>query len=155
MTQADMVLAHMKENGGITSWEAIQIYGCTRLSAAIYDLRKAGWAIDSEPVRVKDRYGKPTVFARYFFAGRSAKAIREEKEMKTPEKTKQFHEIGEKLQGLISTALPDSEVSVRYDESVEYFFVTTYGREHAVSVAYDSPAGALKDIGAQLLSKKL
>lgn len=42
MTKTQKVLNHLRENGSITSWEAIQQYGATRLSAIIFNLRKKG-----------------------------------------------------------------------------------------------------------------
>ena len=40
VTQTDLVEKHLKEKGNITSWEAFELYGITRLSAKIYELRK-------------------------------------------------------------------------------------------------------------------
>lgn len=39
MNQKEMVLAHFKKRKSITSWEAIQKYGITRLAAVICDLK--------------------------------------------------------------------------------------------------------------------
>lgn len=49
----------------ISSWKAIQLFGCTRLSDKIYNLRKDGWAIRSVPVTKKNRYGLPVTFTEY------------------------------------------------------------------------------------------
>ena len=43
MTKTQKVLNHLRINGSITSWEAIQEYGVTRLSATIFNLRKKGY----------------------------------------------------------------------------------------------------------------
>ena len=40
--QADAILWHLKTYGTITSYEAIKEYGATRLSAIIFNHRKAG-----------------------------------------------------------------------------------------------------------------
>lgn len=40
MTHEERVIRHLKEYKSITSWEAIQEYGITRISAYIYNLRK-------------------------------------------------------------------------------------------------------------------
>ena len=40
--QKEAISYHLKEFGSITSLEAIQEYGATRLSSIIYDLRKDG-----------------------------------------------------------------------------------------------------------------
>lgn len=48
MTQCEMILQHMKDNdGGITPLDALERYGCFRLSARISDLRKQGHNIVS------------------------------------------------------------------------------------------------------------
>jgi hypothetical protein len=48
LTQADLILRHMRHGNGITPREALRLYGCLRLAARIYDLKVAGW-------RIKDR----------------------------------------------------------------------------------------------------
>lgn len=65
MTKTQKVLNHLRENGSITSWEAIQQYGATRLSAIIFNLRKRGIEIKSEMVQFTDRYGDNSTFAKY------------------------------------------------------------------------------------------
>lgn len=70
--QTKLVLEHMKKNGSITSLEAIQAYGVTRLGARIWELRHVyGYKIASHPVRVKTRAGEATV-AKYILDTRSA-----------------------------------------------------------------------------------
>lgn len=59
------VLKHLKEKGSITSWEAIQFYGATRLSAIIFNLRKRGYNIDSLMVEKMDRFGNESRYAKY------------------------------------------------------------------------------------------
>ena len=44
-TQENIILDHLKEHKFITSWEAIQEYRITRLSARIYELREKGYQI--------------------------------------------------------------------------------------------------------------
>ena len=41
-TQENIILDHLKEHKFITTWEAIQKYRITRLSARIYELRERG-----------------------------------------------------------------------------------------------------------------
>ena len=41
-TQENQILNHLKQHKFITSWEAIQEYRITRLSARIYELRERG-----------------------------------------------------------------------------------------------------------------
>ena len=67
ITLQNRVLQYMKENGSITSWEAIREFGATRLSAIIYNLRyKEGLNIISKNVNDKNRYGDPVSYARYY-----------------------------------------------------------------------------------------
>lgn len=65
MTQKERILKHLQDFGSITSWEAIKEYGCTRLSAYIYLLRKDGYIIENENVTTKNRYGDVVTFAKY------------------------------------------------------------------------------------------
>lgn len=65
MTQCDMILNYMRETGGITPWEAIREFGCMRLGARIYDLRRRGITIKREMEHRENRYGKTVSFARY------------------------------------------------------------------------------------------
>ena len=67
-TQNNKVLQHMRDFGGITSLEAIQKYGCTRLSARIADLKRMGHTIDSKTITVDTRDGGTTRVKRYFLA---------------------------------------------------------------------------------------
>ena len=60
-TQADRILNYIKDHGSITSLEAFQNLGCTRLSGRIYDLRQMGYDIKSEMKDVPARYGRTRV----------------------------------------------------------------------------------------------
>lgn len=51
------LLKYLKAFKSITSLEAINIFGETRLSARIYDLKKQGYKFKREPVRVHARDG--------------------------------------------------------------------------------------------------
>jgi hypothetical protein len=46
-TKHRQVLKHLIKYGSIDSWTAIELYGATRLSAIIFNLRKKGYEIDS------------------------------------------------------------------------------------------------------------
>lgn len=61
-TQKDQVIKHLKKFKSITSWEAIQEYGITRLSAVIYDLKDYGHLITT--IMEKDEITKKR-WARY------------------------------------------------------------------------------------------
>lgn len=47
-TQEATILEHLMAYGSITSWDAIQKYRITRLSAKIYDLKKMGYRIRTD-----------------------------------------------------------------------------------------------------------
>ena len=49
-TQENQILNHLKKHKFITSWEAIQEYRITRLSARIYELREKGHDIITKNV---------------------------------------------------------------------------------------------------------
>lgn len=68
-TQVRRTLRFMREHGSITSLEAFDAFGCTRLAAVIHVIRHV-WHIDveSEMVTVKNRYGEPCRVARYKLA---------------------------------------------------------------------------------------
>ena len=46
-TKTGKVLAHLQREGSITSWDAIQLYRATRLSAIIFNLKEEGYNISS------------------------------------------------------------------------------------------------------------
>ena len=50
---------------GITSLQAINMFGATRLSDIIFQLRKEGYAIETDSITTKNRYGHVTTYARY------------------------------------------------------------------------------------------
>lgn len=65
-TQASAVLAHIEANGSITSMEAFECYGVTRLSSIIHSLRRRhGLRITTVDRLVKNRYGRSVVVAEY------------------------------------------------------------------------------------------
>jgi len=55
----------MKEHGYITTMDAFQLYGDTRLSDTIFRLRKAGYIIASDYTKGKNRYGDDTHYVEY------------------------------------------------------------------------------------------
>lgn len=68
VSYGELILKHLEDYGSITSWEAIKEYGCTRLSAVIYDLRKV-YDIESELETSTNRYGKEVRYAKYKLIG--------------------------------------------------------------------------------------
>lgn len=51
-TQTQAILRHLQSGKAITPLECLQLYGSLRLGGRIYDLRKAGWKIESKMVDV-------------------------------------------------------------------------------------------------------
>ena len=60
-SQSKVVLEHLKTFETITSYEAFTLYGITRLSAKIFDLRKEGVNIESVMTKVDTRYGSTMI----------------------------------------------------------------------------------------------
>lgn len=65
MTQKEMVYKYLKEHDGITSLEAYEAFGITRLASVIFKLRQDGHPISSESLKVKNRYGVECTVANY------------------------------------------------------------------------------------------
>lgn len=65
-TQNEMILDYMDEFGGITPLDAMRDLGVMRLASRISDLRKMGFPIESNTVKVKNRWGKPCNVKRYY-----------------------------------------------------------------------------------------
>lgn len=60
----ERILRHLLDYGTITTWEAIQEYGCTRLSEYIRQLRQQ-YSIANNWVEDKNRYGEKVKYVRY------------------------------------------------------------------------------------------
>lgn len=66
MTQNEMVLKYLEENGSITTYECYSKLFVTRLSARIFDLKKKyGLEFEEQWVTKKNRYGKTCSFKKY------------------------------------------------------------------------------------------
>ena len=52
-SQADAILAYLKDGNGITPIDALNLFGCFRLGARIADLKKRGYDIVAERVKVE------------------------------------------------------------------------------------------------------
>ena len=68
MTQHELILDYIDEFGSITPLEAFADLGITKLATRISELRKQGYEFNIVSVKGKNRYGKPTHFAKYSFA---------------------------------------------------------------------------------------
>ncbi len=63
------VLKHLQKRKSITSLEAIRLFGATRLSAIIFNLKDRGYLIDSVRMESEDRYGNISRYAKYIYKG--------------------------------------------------------------------------------------
>lgn len=54
LSQCDRILQHLQSGKTITPAQALNQYGCFRLGARIYDLKKDGYSIDSRIVRTEN-----------------------------------------------------------------------------------------------------
>lgn len=68
MNQRQAILAYLKAGHHITSQEAFEIFGATRLSAIIFDLRGKGYNIESIEREGMTRFGKKTRYFEYYLA---------------------------------------------------------------------------------------
>lgn len=66
MNKTKAVLQWLQTHASISSMEAIQNFGATRLSAIIFKLRKRGYNIETVTVEGKDRFGNSVRYARYY-----------------------------------------------------------------------------------------
>lgn len=60
----EIILRHLQNYGTITTWEAINEYGCTRLSEYIRQLRSE-YEIESEYKKFTNRYGEKSKYVKY------------------------------------------------------------------------------------------
>lgn len=65
MSQTADIIKHLETYGHITSMEAIELYGATRLSGIIFVLRKRGMDIDTEDITTTNRHGRKTTYGKY------------------------------------------------------------------------------------------
>lgn len=49
--QADEILLHLQTGRTLTALEALRLFGCLRLGARIYDLKRRGWRIEKEMIQ--------------------------------------------------------------------------------------------------------
>jgi len=65
MNKTKLVKKWLLKKKSITTFQAFELFGATRLSAIIYSLRKSGMPIKAESVKIKDRYGHTCIIAKY------------------------------------------------------------------------------------------
>jgi hypothetical protein len=70
-SQAAEVLRFLKSGGRLTSLDAINLWGITRLAARVHELRQRGEPIESIKIPVRNRNGRMVRVEVYWF-GRAA-----------------------------------------------------------------------------------
>lgn len=70
LSQQAQILEYLKSHRGISQAEAIDAFGCYRLSARIKDLRDRGFYVSVIMEDGVNRFGRPTRYARYFLSGK-------------------------------------------------------------------------------------
>lgn len=65
MNKTEKVLEHLRTHGSITSLEAIELYGATRLSAIIFSLRNRRIRINTIDLPFVDRFGTKSTYGKY------------------------------------------------------------------------------------------
>jgi len=68
MTQAEMILHYMETKGPITPLEALLKFGCMRLPARVYELKKLGYDIRDRFVENENVDGEVKRFKQYWLA---------------------------------------------------------------------------------------
>ena len=69
MSQTEMVLEYIHDHGSITSKQATDALGCTRLAARIADLEMKGYSFNRATETSRNRWGKKVHFTRYSLRG--------------------------------------------------------------------------------------
>lgn len=65
ITMTERVFDYLVDNGSITTWDAITELGATRLSAAIFDLKKDGCVFNEEWIHTTNRFGDKVSYKKY------------------------------------------------------------------------------------------
>lgn len=63
-SQRRIVLEYLKTHTGITSLDAFELFGITRLAAVIFDLRKTNYIVSVDKTCI-NRYGVKCTFTEY------------------------------------------------------------------------------------------
>ena len=68
-TQEVEIIEHIRDNGSITTKQAMEHLGCYRLSARIYEIKAVGIPVEKDMVEVQNRNGETCRVARYTIPG--------------------------------------------------------------------------------------
>ena len=65
MSQCEKILRFLEDEGSITPLDALREFGCMRLGARIWDLKRQGFEITKTMETRPNRYGQTVRYARY------------------------------------------------------------------------------------------
>lgn len=65
-SQIDRILAVLESGGTLTALDALEGFGCSRLSSRITDLKRKGYPVASRMVTRRNRYGRLCRVAEYY-----------------------------------------------------------------------------------------
>lgn len=65
-SQLDRILAVLESGGTLTSLDALEDFGCSRLASRITDLKRKGYPVASRMVTRRNRYGRLCRVAEYY-----------------------------------------------------------------------------------------
>lgn len=68
MTQCERIIDYIKRYGSITTKEAFNDLGCTRLASRINDLKNQGYKFNTEMTFSKNRFGEKVHYKKYYLA---------------------------------------------------------------------------------------
>ncbi len=66
-TKTQKVLEYLQQNNTMTTMEAFELFGASRLPAIIYQLRKKGYNIETKMINSIDRFGNPCSYGLYIY----------------------------------------------------------------------------------------
>lgn len=69
MTQNERIHEYMKKHGSITTKDAYEQLGVTRLSARIYELKEQGVKIEKKTEKSRNRFGETVYYDRFYLKG--------------------------------------------------------------------------------------
>lgn len=64
-SQKEQIVNHLRRSGNITSEQAFEKYGVTRLSAVVYNLRENGAEIENHRHFKKNKFGRTVGYDKY------------------------------------------------------------------------------------------
>lgn len=82
------IIKHLESGKSLTSLEAIQKYGCTKLASRICELKEEGYLIYTERETLKNRYGNSCTIARYWLCKTKKELAKKEKDYLKKQKGK-------------------------------------------------------------------